>query len=182
VIIGIDPKSNGVAMCAMHADGTFHAVTALTIPIKNKSRAQIVGGLYDFVLKHISATDRIYIEEPVVAGARNLQSTIKVAAGYGAILAAIGTKQATAVTVPVSVWKLATVGKGNVSKVEVSQWLHSMHDLHYTACGGDQDCIDASCIAIYGVQHSRMAERIDRGHVLHQAASQKHPRHRRGGD
>lgn len=136
-----------------------------------KDRAVILGELVVFVQSQIYPEDKVYVEAPVLAGARNIQSTIKVAAAYGAVLAAINGQHAQAFEVPVSSWKLATVGKGNASKDDVSAWLHAQHPHVYTECAGDQDLMDAACVALFAQGHERsdVAGARER-RLLHQAS------------
>lgn len=89
--------------------------------------------------------EKWFVEAPVVAGARNLQSTIKVAQTVGIVHAL-----APNVTeVAVSSWKKATVGNGNASKAMVKEWLDKEHPDLALMCRGNQDLYDAACIALH---------------------------------
>lgn len=86
------------------------------------------------------------MEAPVVAGVRNLQSTIRVAQTFGLVACVVpGVEE-----VAVSSWKKATVGNGNASKLQVRQWLDDKHPVAARMCRGNQDLYDAACIALYG--------------------------------
>ncbi len=65
----------------------------------------------------------------------------------GALLSAIDSP---CYLVPVTSWKKDVVGKGNASKEEVAKWLEEFQNPRYLACEGDQNRIDATCIAMYG--------------------------------
>lgn len=101
-----------------------------------------------FLAQSLSETfhkDEIYafVEEPVVAGARNIRTSLQMAQVCGVVLSALNGE-----VVPVSTWKKAVVGKGNASKDEVKEWLfNSKRDFPASA---KQDHIDATCIRIYG--------------------------------
>ena len=99
---------------------------------------------------------RLYVEAPVVAGARNLQATIGIAETVGMVLS-LGYP---ATLVPISTWKKAVVGKGNAKKEDVEAW--------YSSTGGTlkgQDFYDAAAIHAYGVQDMDLAQRL-RGGIL----------------
>ncbi len=53
-------------------------------------------------------------------------------------------------TVNVMAWKKDIVGKGNASKDEVAAWLEVHHPDYYEQCHGDQNLVDATCVALYG--------------------------------
>lgn len=87
-----------------------------------------------------------YIEEPVVAGVRNLRTAIMLAQTAGALATGVMNPR----FVPVSTWKKGTVGRGNADKIGVSEWLSDLHPCYFDNCGADQNRVDATCIAIYG--------------------------------
>lgn len=95
----------------------------------------------------------VFIEAPVLAGMRNVQTTIRLALVTGALGQALG---GDATMVPVSSWKKEVVGHGHATKADVAQWLTincpEMADL----CEADQDLIDATCVALYGQSYSAM--------------------------
>jgi Holliday junction resolvasome RuvABC endonuclease subunit len=86
-----------------------------------------------------------YVEEPVVAGARNLRTSLRMAQVSGAILSVMSGE-----LVPVSTWKKAVVGKGNATKDDVRAYLQSQPEFKETH--GKQDWIDATCIRLYGAK------------------------------
>lgn len=84
-----------------------------------------------------------FVEEPVVAGARNLRTSLRIAQVSGAVLSAVEGE-----LVPVSTWKKATVGSGNASKDDVRDWLSDKPE--YSKAKESQDWIDATCLRLYG--------------------------------
>ena len=88
----------------------------------------------------------IYVEEPVLAGVRNIRTTIIIAESVGMILAL----HARVHVVPVDTWKKETVGKGGVSKDDVAKWLSEEYPEYAALCGHDQDLTDAAAIFVYG--------------------------------
>lgn len=95
---------------------------------------------------HWIAGRPVFVEAPVLAGARNIQSTIKVAQTTGAVLAGLDNVR----EVAISSWKKRTVGNGNANKEQVRLWLDVTHPEIAHMCGGNQDLYDAACIALYG--------------------------------
>ena len=88
-----------------------------------------------------------YVEEPLVAGVRNLRTSLRIAQIAGAVLSVVKGE-----FVPVSAWKKATVGKGNAKKEEVFQWATARKI--YTKPFASQDHADATCLRLYGLgQH-----------------------------
>jgi len=94
-----------------------------------------------------------WVEAPVVAGARNIQSTIAIAQTSGVVHTSLSDTH----QVAVASWKQRTVGKGNADKQAVKQWLADNYPELYRYCGS-QDLIDACCIALYGrAQHDAIS-------------------------
>ena len=87
----------------------------------------------------------VFCEEPPLAGARNLQTFLHLSQTSGVVACAIPTT-----LVQVSSWKHGTVGNGSASKDLVSRWLLRRHPAFAEACAGDQNLVDATCIALYG--------------------------------
>lgn len=90
---------------------------------------------------------KVYIEEPVVAGARNLRTSLQMAQLAGALMSTVIQP---AYFVEVTSWKKKVVGSGNASKEDVALWLKEHHMDYSAACEGDQNKVDATCIALYG--------------------------------
>ncbi len=89
--------------------------------------------------------DTVFVEEPPLAGSRN----IRVFAALNQVFSVALCEAPNAYPVEVSTWKKQTTGKGNSTKDDVSRWLEEHHS-PYSALCGDQNLIDAACIAIYG--------------------------------
>lgn len=173
MIIGIDLNSRKAALSLLPTDrdhGARPELRKFAVPTRITDRAVICGRLYEWTAKQVFAEDIVYIESPVVAGARNIQSTIKCSAAYGAVLAAVNSVHARVVEVPISSWKVATTGNGHSSKDDVSAWLYRTHPDVHTECAGDQDLIDSHCIALFGELTERSSSPRARGSLLHQAS------------
>ncbi len=108
----------------------------------------------------IPGAERIaYIEAPVVAGARNLQSTIKQAFINGIVQGVFTKAGFTVHLVPVSTWKMVVCGNGRADKQQVAAHLERVWPVVSHVCAGDQDLIDAATVCMYGgeVERSRRA-------------------------
>lgn len=93
----------------------------------------------------IQPEDLVLIEEPPLAGSRNIRTFLGLAQASGVLAAATQGE-----LVEVDTWKRGTVGRGGVSKALVAEWLSIRHPDYYAACGGDQNLVDATCIALLG--------------------------------
>lgn len=102
----------------------------------------------------------VFCEEPVVAGARNLRTSLKIAQAVGAIVSGAAHSTLRTYLVPVSKWKKATCGSGSAGKPQVTDWLNHTHPAYAAACGGKQDLVDACCIALYGLSIIADAELV----------------------
>lgn len=139
MIWGIDPASKKIAIFG------GHPLQARVIRVAKTDRSEELRKLRERLCDVIDEDDTVYVEEPVLAGARNIRSTLLVAETVGMILSVCNAK-----LVEVSTWKKSTVGKGNASKDDVRVWLERAYPQYATACGGDQDLIDATGIFVHG--------------------------------
>lgn len=113
---------------------------------KGKTRHTEISDLGWLLEQEAERSWTCFIEEPVVAGVRNLRTTIQIAQISGLVMAIVDE----AFLVPVSTWKKEVVGKGNASKAEVAAWLESNDSRLYAKVKDNQDHIDATCIRLYG--------------------------------
>lgn len=149
MIWGIDPASKKVAMFTDDQG----LIRAHVREVSRTNRNDELLGLRHWMesLLQYDPDPVLYCEEPVVAGARNLRSTILVAETVGMILAL----NARVNMVPVSSWKKGTVGNGNATKDQVTEWLKREHSGYASYCRDtqqreSQDLRDAAAIYIYG--------------------------------
>ena len=97
----------------------------------------------------VSEADVVFVEEPPLAGSRNIRTFLKLSELLGGLMAAL---PCPVHPVPVSTWKKEVAGKGSLSKDDVSLFLKQSHPGYSALCAGDQNLIDATCIALYGQQ------------------------------
>ena len=147
MIIGIDPASKKLALF-WEKGGQPSAVTKV---VKKSNRAVELSDMRAFLadflaLVSIGEDVVIFCESPVLAGARNIQSTILIAETVGMILS-LG--YPCYLVAPAS-WKAKTVGSGNASKSDVACWLAERYSRYSDLCDGDQDLCDAAAIYLYG--------------------------------
>lgn len=158
VIIGVDPSMRSYAMVSVGDRINKHKIK---VPDTVKDPHKIITDLVAGLSAYVSAMSpfAIYIEEPVVAGARNLQSSLKIARSVGAFMGACSAAGMERVyLVPVSSWKAEVVGNGHATKDDVRAWLDQNEPTISTVCGNDQDLRDAACVALYG---ERLQRRVD---------------------
>jgi Holliday junction resolvasome RuvABC endonuclease subunit len=147
---GCDPASKKIAMFSGDHRGLIHRELLEVKRTDRNSELLELRRQLEYVLRY-DDDPVIYCEEPVVAGARNLRSTILVAETVGVVLAL----NARVHLVPVSSWKKATVGNGNASKADVTEWLTREHPSYASECHDtqhreSQDLRDAAAIYLYG--------------------------------
>jgi Holliday junction resolvasome RuvABC endonuclease subunit len=144
VIWGCDPASKKLALFTDDERGPKASLFIVKKTDRNTELLSMKDWLNELI-KH-DPDPVIYVEEPVVAGARNLRTTILIAETVGMVLS----RHARVHVVPVDSWKKATVGKGGVSKDDVAKWLSEEYPEYAALCGSDQDLTDAAAIFVYG--------------------------------
>lgn len=93
-----------------------------------------------------------YVESPVVAGARNLQTTIKLSLINGAVIVALQNSGYSVQHVAPSTWKKDVLGNGAANKQDVADWIADHWPELHASVQKDQDLIDAACIYLAGRQ------------------------------
>lgn len=158
-VIGIDPNSHGFHAAIVNIEDGEEDEVVLRQFKTRASEYRLWSGVLAFinqkateVLTGIGLNDAaVFIEEPLVAGARNLRSSLKLAQAVGALVAGATEYTDHVYLIPVSTWKKGVVGTGNASKDEVALWLNRVYPNYAAQCDGSQDFIDACCIARYGI-------------------------------
>lgn len=152
-IWGIDPASKKIAMFTGNDKdtGVCHREVLEVKRSDRNTELLALRRMLEHVIHYDNAETVIYCEEPVVAGARNLRSTILIAETVGVVLAL----DARVHLVPVASWKKATVGNGHASKEDVTQWLTEEHPDYARECRDtlqrhSQDLRDAAALYVYG--------------------------------
>lgn len=133
---------------AYAVSGDSHAVIQLK-PRKH-SRSEELRLLHSWAMETFAVGDIAYIEEPPLAGRRNLRVFLQLAQASGAVGSACDAE-----FVPVSSWKKGTVGNGAANKDQVADWLRHAHPRRHARCGGDQNLIDATCIWLHASMDQR---------------------------
>lgn len=113
--------------------------------------------------------DRVYIEDAIVAGARNLRTSIQLAQTVGMVLS-LGYQGS---LVPVSSWKKQVIGNGNAKKEDVAAWYADFTGQQSRS----QDIADAAAIAHYGQHLLEVAGRLADGGYLGGEGGQQVPQH-----
>lgn len=117
----------------------------LTINVEKSSRWVELQALARLFAEKIQVFDLVFIEEPPFVN--NKRTFLALGQTSGALLAA---SPGRSYLVPVDAWKKATVGRGGAPKDLVATWLALQHPELHELCAGDQNLVDATCIALYG--------------------------------
>lgn len=144
MIYGCDPASKKLALFTDDERGPRASLFLVKKTDRNTELLAMKDWLNDLI-KH-DPDPVIYVEEPVLAGVRNIRTTILISETVGMVLS----RHARVHVVPVDSWKKGTVGKGGVSKADVANWLAKEHPRYAELCGQDQDLTDAAAIYVYG--------------------------------
>lgn len=147
---GIDVGVRKVAVASVTATGTLGMCFNSTVrPREQRSRelrdlCQVIRDV------EILPGDQVAVEAPVVAGVRNLRTSLQLATSIGAVISGIEFLVNVTLVEP-SKWKTIT-GNGHSTKTDVQAWLaREWPDLE-TACRGNGDMIDAMCIAVWNLR------------------------------
>lgn len=149
-VMGVDLSSYSIAIAVIGPE--MPSLIKHGIHEKHrKDRNYVANYLYGFASSVVDAyqPEAIFIEEPVVAGAMNMRSSLLIAQVCGVMLVAAGMGRVVKL-IPVSTWKKETVGSGSANKVAVRLWLDNKHPEVASECRHDQDLYDAACVAFYG--------------------------------
>lgn len=173
ICLGIDPAQDGFHAVALFRDGdgvVFMETVREVMAEKSKRfvmRPEMLHNLHHWTREMIVGLQQewgdgvvyVFCEEPVVAGARNLRTSLKLAQSVGAIVTGATEQTPKVYLVPVSKWK-TICGSGSAGKPQVTGWLSSTHPAYAALCDGSQDLIDACCIALYGMSVVDNAELV----------------------
>ena len=169
IVIGIDPGTDGFHAVALllRDDDSRYIETYRERSVPDKVQLIIRSAVLHRVFTQARAMihdiecrwndpdedNRVYVfvEEPPLAGARNVRTFAALNQTVGAVVAALTTHTPKVYLVPVDTWKKAVCGAGGLSKTQVTAWLNRHHPDYAALCDGSQDLIDACCIALHGV-------------------------------
>jgi Holliday junction resolvasome RuvABC endonuclease subunit len=115
-----------------------------SLKIHKQSRSKELKTLFLWITDLIG-TGQVWIEEPPLAGPKNIRTFLHLSQ-----VSAVAGLVENSEYVEVSSWKRGTVGNGSASKELVARWLRAGFPRYFEQCGGDQNFIDATCIALYG--------------------------------
>ena len=145
VILGIDPASTKIALVALSEDGKYMSLSNAKL---GKSGGEACYNATT-VTKKLGKISFAFIESPVV-GRGGVRSTMVQCFTSGAIQAVLYEYGIPTQAANVSSWKKSVIGKGNATKEEVAEHLRYRWSALHKSANGNQDLVDASCIALYG--------------------------------
>lgn len=154
---GVDCGGSKVALVILDT-GTMQTHVLVS---KHKDRHAALRDVGRFAGDHLSRCDVVYVEKPLVG--RGIAASLQVAQATGAVMSHLDVPS---YFVPVQTWKKAVTGNGNAPKGLVQTALLELHPGYSELCGGDQDLVDATCIALYGEEQQRLVERLEANYQL----------------
>lgn len=158
IIIGVDPASSKLALVAICGDKfVSKAYTRL-----GKSGGVACWNAWNSTERFVAELPweldgrelHSYIEAPLV-GRGGVRTTMVQCFTSGAVQGALNGLGFSTEVANVSSWKKRVVGRGNAKKPEIAEFLRINHPELFRATSGNQDLVDASCIALYGQQLRR---------------------------
>lgn len=156
VSLGIDPASSKIAFVAVVGDEEYKTAYYKRLGTSGGHACSSAWHTTNLFLAVVHMTwpglpIYAYVESPVV-GRAGVRSTMVQAFTSGAVQAALYDAGCDPQGANVSSWKKAVIGKGNATKDDVADWLQLRRPDLFRAAGGNQDVVDAACIALYGQQ------------------------------
>jgi Holliday junction resolvasome RuvABC endonuclease subunit len=155
VVLGIDPASTHIAYVALHGKQFLVRVNkslGKSGPEACHRASVMTREVISDCLEHFSTKNLIAFYELPVLGRGGFRSTIVQCFTSGAVQGVLYELGIQSYTANVSSWKKAVVGRGNADKGQVAESLRLRWPTLFSATEGNQDAIDASCIALYGRQ------------------------------
>jgi len=149
-VLGVDPSSRKIGVTVFE-DGKPYWIDS--VHLKSNDISQRCLDAFNWfqtledALPSTNESKVAFIEGTVVAGARNLQSTIKQAYVSGPIQACLLINGYDVSLVPIGTWKKLTVGTGNATKEQVSEFVRLRWPAVHASAGGNQDILDSCAIA-----------------------------------
>lgn len=143
MIWGIDLGVRSVHLAGFDGDELVYLETIETP--KRVVRSLELGTLGKRATEFIAPEDDVFVEKPPFAGPKNISTYGELHQVFGAMLSHVGGREANVMT-----WKADIVGNGRATKSDVSHWLQDHHEPYSSQCGGNQNLVDAVCIALYG--------------------------------
>lgn len=155
IIIGVDPASSKIALVAI-CGKEFIAKDYARL---GKSGGVACANAWKYTHQFVSELPwdvtqyelHSFIEAPLV-GRGGVRSTMVQCFTSGAVQGALSEQGFTTQVANVSSWKKSVIGKGNATKPEVAEYIRCYHPKLFESARGNQDIIDASCIALFGAK------------------------------
>lgn len=164
--VGIDPSSRKVGVVVL---SPVPLVFKEDAPKKLKHRAHVCAHFFDWSV-HLFCRLRdefgsggvaAWIEEPIINKKAGPKVSMLQGQVEGVLMAAAHQSGVTSVySVHHTEWKKEVVGHGNPGKPAIGSWLEQHQPELASLAGGDQDLIDAACIALYGAGVLARADRF----------------------
>lgn len=153
IVAGVDlgVKKAAVAILGVGASGG-EMFTSAAFHSKATTRSAQLREIRKWVHLQTFGLDAVYVEKALVG--KNTDVSLQIAQTAGAVMSVL---EMPAYFVSNTAWKKDVCGKGNLSKDLIEKWLDEHYPDYSHWCDGDQDRIDAACIAIYGQRQQQLA-------------------------
>ena len=152
---GVDCGGSKVAIAILEGGELY----LHNLVLKDQDRHAALRNVGDFARRYLDRCDVVYVEKPVVG--RGVAASLQVAQAAGAVMSHLASPS---YFVPIQTWKKALTGNGNAPKGLVKTSLLELHPRYSELCGGDQDLVDATGIALYGRAQQLVVERLRADH------------------
>lgn len=144
MIFGVDVGMRRLAVACVEAE----VYLSVDLGTKAGDRQRELAGLCAWFSGKVDPEAEVWVETAIGGASGNMQTAIKLAMTVGALHGIA--RPGHMFTVAPSSWKAAVVGHGHADKVDVARWVKTRLPASAKACAGDQDLLDAVCIATYG--------------------------------
>jgi Holliday junction resolvasome RuvABC endonuclease subunit len=161
LILGIDPSSKKIAACGLYDDESHNwwTVGIFANKFEPTSIREARRTMAEILSLHRLGKKRVaFVEEPVVGV--GVRSTLVQALVSGGMQIALFDAGFTVHLVSNTRWKKALGLGGHASKDEIKARITTDHPQLAERCGGDQDLIDATGLALYGARTVRIGRRL----------------------
>lgn len=174
IIVGVDPAVRRIAVFWLNTE-TEEDFGHVCLEAPKSTRGNELEYLNNSLSEYLDLLDLswerqpiVFCEEPILGMSKNVQTAIGIAQTTGVVL---GVRYRT-YHVSSGSWKKTVIGNGRATKAQVADWLQEVKPHYFKNCAGDQDAIDAACIALYGAAVAATAVGIGRpGDVSGSASS-----------
>lgn len=148
-VVGIDLGTRKIAVSSYTGEENLEYCLAFTASEK-WSRPTQLRFLADTLFDLLDSTqpDHVFMESVIVGN--NRKYSIGLAEVAGALMSNTPDPLPETHRIDNKTWKKQLIGNGNATKQDIALWLKTEYPRYSLQCAGDQDRVDATCIALQG--------------------------------